>query len=246
MRKFEADILNYRGGIMKIAVVTGGSGGIGSATVEKLLSEGYAVFSQYRSNKQNAVNGCVPIYGDFSTEEGVNRFADEIFSRTDHVDLLVNNAGCALQKIYTDCTDREVEEMIFCDLTAAMLLAKRFLPSMIKRKSGNIINVSSVWGVYGGSCEVAYSAAKGGLIAFTKALAKEVGLSGVRINCVAPGMIDTKMNGNISEEDKKIFAESTALGRMGKPYEIAETIAYLASDKAAFITGQTVSADGGY
>ncbi len=230
----------------KIAVVTGASGGIGSAIVERLLKDGYVVFSHYKSNKNKCVAGAVPVYGDFSDGSGVKAFADKILSQTKKIDLLVNNAGVALQKLFTNCSEEEIENTVFCDLTAAMLLTKFLAPSMISFQSGSIVNISSVWGVYGGSCEVAYSAAKGGIIAFTKALAKELGRSNVRVNCIAPGLIDTAMNGHLSDEDKQNFAEGTALGRMGTPEEIASVVAFLGGEEASYITGQVISADGGF
>lgn len=235
--------------MVKTAVVTGASGGIGRAVALRLAAAGYGVFAHYRSRPERleGLDGAIiPIYGDFSSAEGVNAFADALFRETCRVDVLVNNAGAAAQKLYTDCTDGEVEDTLFVDLTAAMLLTKRVVPAMVARKSGCIVNVSSVWGVYGGSCEAAYSAAKGGLIAFTKALARELGLSNIRVNCVAPGFIETEMNSGLSEEDRRAFLDGVALGRAGRAEEIASVIAFLASEDSSYVTGQIIGADGGF
>lgn len=233
----------------KTAVVTGASGGIGKAIALKLAKDGFRVLAQYRNNYEaieNTGEDIVPIYGDFSDLDGVNAFADSIDRLAARVDVLVNNAGIAMQKLFTDCTDKEVERMLFLDLTAPIILTKRIVSGMVREKKGNIINISSVWGVYGGSMEIAYSAAKGGIISFTKAMAKELGLSNVRVNCVAPGFIDTPMNGSISESDKELFLEGVALNRIGNPEEIASVVAFLASDASSYITGQTLCADGGF
>lgn len=229
----------------KIAVVTGASGGIGRAVCARLLADGYVVYAQYRSNPDKCIPGSVPVFGDFSDRNGVGAFAAQIILATKKIDLLVNNAGISMQKLFTDCTDEETERAVFCDLTSVMLLTRQLSPLLRNATSASVVNLSSVWGVYGGSCEVAYSAAKGGIIAFTKALSKEWGRSNIRVNCVAPGLIDTAMNANLSEFDKKSFAEGTALGRIGEPEEIASAVAFLGSDAASFITGQVISADGG-
>ena len=232
----------------RTVVVTGASGGIGLATVKKLVKSGYSVIAQYRNNGDalKNIDGITPIYGDFSDAEGVNKFADEVLKITDNIYGLVNNAGISMTGLFTDFTDGDVENMIFTDLTSHIILTKRLLPCMTGAMEGSVINVSSIWGVYGGSCEVTYSAAKGGLIAFTKALAKEVGLMKVRANSVSPGFIDTKMNAEFSEEDKEDFCQGLALGRIGSPDEVASVIEFLLSDDASYITGQNIGVDGGF
>ena len=191
----------------KFAVVTGGSGGIGKAIVSRLLSEDYTVAAQYRNNPEGLkdIIGVKPFYGDFSSREGIEAFYEKVKSEFPKIDVLVNNAGVASWKLFTDYSDEEIENLIFTDMTAAILLTKKFLPDMISARKGSIVNISSVWGVYGASCEVPYSAAKAGIIGFTKALSKEVGLSSVRVNCIAPGFIETPMNAKLSEEDKMAF-----------------------------------------
>ena len=160
-------------------------------------------------------------------------------------DALVNNAAVAEQKLLTDITDGDWERMLAVDLSAAFYCCRAALPAMIRRKSGAIVNISSIWGLTGASCEVHYSAAKAGLIGLTKALAKEVGPSGVRVNCVAPGVIDTAMLAGFKEAELDELRGQTPLGRLGAPEDIAAAVLFLAGDGAGFITGQVVCADGG-
>ncbi len=162
------------------------------------------------------------------------------------VGILVNNAGVAQQKLFTDISPSEWRDMMSVHLDGTFYCCREFLPAMIKRHSGAIINISSMWGQVGGSCEVHYSAAKAGVIGLTKALAKEVGPSGIRVNCVAPGVVRTDMLRDFSEEDLQILADDTPLMRLGTPEDIAETVAFLASVKASYITGQIIAPNGGY
>ncbi len=157
---------------------------------------------------------------------------------------MINNAGISQAGLFTDITDLELDKVIEVNLTAPMKLTKAILPMMIRQKQGCIINISSIWGVYGGSCETAYSAAKSGLIGFTKALSKETGISGVRINCIAPGLIQSPMNSHLSEQETAEFAESTSLGKIGSPKDVAHAARYLS--EAEFVTGQVLGVDGGF
>ena len=231
---------------MKKIIVTGASGGIGSAVVEA-LKEDCLVLAQYNKNPSGVPSGqnVIKIHGDFSTKEGVELFATEV-KKFGAPYGLVNCSGVARSGLLTDFSDEGIEELLFIDLVAPVLLTKKILPSFISEKRGSIVNVSSVWGVCGASCETPYSAAKGGIVAFTKALAKELGPSGIRVNCVAPGFIDTAMNANYSEEDRRLFCEELSLGRIGRPEEVAGAIKFLLSDESSYISGQILSVDGGY
>lgn len=157
----------------------------------------------------------------------------------------MNNAGISQQKLFTDLSDFDLNKMLDVNLKGAMLLTKAVVPAMISQKYGRIINISSVWGVCGGSCEVHYSASKAGLIGFTKALAKELGPSGITVNCIAPGLIDTDMNNNLTQEDKEEFAMQTALQRIGSPQDVANLVSFLAGESSGYITSQVIGVDGG-
>jgi 3-oxoacyl-[acyl-carrier protein] reductase len=162
------------------------------------------------------------------------------------VDILVNNAGVALpQQLITDTTTAQFDDLFALDVRGVFLCCRRALPHMIRQKYGRIINIASIWGVAGASCEVAYSAAKAAVIGLTKALANEVGPSGLTVNCVAPGVIDTSMNAHLSAADLTDLAAQTSVGRLGTPEDIARAVAFFAEESADFITGQTLLADGG-
>ena len=162
------------------------------------------------------------------------------------IDLLVNNAGIAQQKLFTDITDSDWDKMIGTDLSGTFYACREALPYMIRQKSGKIINVSSMWGQTGASCEVHYSAAKAGVIGLTKALAKEVGPSGIMVNCVCPGVVDTDMMSSFSKEDVDALTEEIPLGRIASADDIARVISFLASDDADYITGQIIPVNGGF
>ncbi len=229
---------------MKTAVITGGSGSIGNALVEEFSADHRVIFT-YFNNKAKAEEtakkyGAESLYLDQSNINDILKLKDMLTS----CDLLINNAGISSNKLFTDLSDEELKRITDIDLTGAMLLTKAVLPLMIRQKIGCIINISSIWGVYGASCEVAYSAAKAGIIGFTKALSKEVGLSGIRVNCIAPGMIDSKMNSHLSNEEINEFLNSTALCKIGSPKDVAQAARYLF--EAEFVTGQVLGVDGGF
>lgn len=229
---------------MKTAVITGGSGAIGSSLVAEFSSDHRVVFT-YLKNRNKAEQvaakyGAEAVCCDITSENEINKLCD----MADSCDLLINNAGISSIGLFTDMSSNSLYNVINSDLVGAMLVTKMFLPFMISRKSGCIINISSIWGVHGASCEVAYSAAKAGMIGFTKALAKEVGPSGVRVNCIAPGFIDSEMNSHLSPEEVNDFLSGISLCRKGKPSEIAHAARYLS--QADFVTGQVLGVDGGF
>jgi 3-oxoacyl-[acyl-carrier protein] reductase len=192
--------------------------------------------------------GCdaLPVKADVSSPEGASTLIDQTLSRFGNIDVLVNNAGIAQQKLFTDITDSDWQRMLAVNVTGVFNCCRAVLPTMIHNKSGRIINVSSVWGIHGASCEVHYSASKAAVIGLTKALAKEVGPSGILVNCVAPGVINTEMNAVLSADDMAALCEETPLGRIGTPEEAARAIVYLAGANASFITGQVLGVGGGF
>ena len=236
---------------MKTAVVTGASGGIGSAVVKKLCSDGFRVYACCNQSVEKALHlgaelfSCSVVRFDLTEPDRTADAFRKMEEEAGVVDLLVNNAGVAQQKLFTDITDADWDAMIGCDLSAVFRCCRAVLPGMIRRKYGRIVNISSMWGQVGGSCEVHYSAAKAGVIGLTKALAKETALSGVTVNCVAPGVIDTPMLSPFSERDIAALCEEIPMGRLGTPEEVASAVAFLASDDASYITGQVLGVNGG-
>lgn len=239
----------------KVALVTGSSRGIGRAIALRLAQEGYTIALNARHDTETVQKTLkelrdLGVMADFfacdvSDAAAVADMRACVESTLGKVTLLVNNAGIAQQKLFTDIDPAEWRSMMGVHLDGTFHCCREFLPSMISEHKGVIINISSMWGQVGGSCEVHYSAAKAGVIGLTKALAKEVGPAGVRVNCVAPGVIRTDMLSDFSEEDLTALAEETPLMRLGTPEDVAEAVAFLASDKAAFITGQVMAPNGG-
>ena len=231
---------------MKNVLISGGSRGIGRAMVYAFIKEGYKVSFLYKSNEQAAkevadATGALAIRCDVSSPDEVKQALEKV----GEIDILINNAGISVVNLLTDTTLEEWEKLFSINVTGTFLASKYAAKEMIKNHSGKIINISSIWGVSGACMESCYSASKGAVIAFTKALAKELGPSGITVNCVAPGFIDTDMNSDVTEEDRVAFCEETPLGRIGTPEEVANTVLFLASDNASFITGQIISCDGG-
>ena len=229
---------------MKTAIITGGSGSIGSALVAEFSADYRVVFTYLKNrNKAEAIAekyGAELVCCDVTSESDIKKMCCMI----DSCDLLINNAGISSVGLFTDMSGSALNDIINTDLIGTMLVTKAILPLMIRRKSGCIINISSIWGVHGASCEVAYSAAKAGIIGFTKALAKEVGLSGVRVNCIAPGLIESEMNAHLSADELEDFVNDTSLSKIGKPSDIAHAARYLS--QADFVTGQILGVDGGF
>ena len=231
---------------MKKVLITGGSRGIGEACVRKFSDKGYKVFFIYKSSDERAKRleeetGAVSFKCDISDSNEVRN----VIEKTGNIDILVNNAGISHISLFTDTSESDWDRIFDINIKGMFIVTKEVLEGMINKKYGKIVNISSMWGVSGGSCEVAYSASKAAVIGFTKALAKEEGPSGINVNCVAPGVIETEMNAHLSDEDKKELSNETPLMRLGSPEEIADTVYFLCSDEASFITGQIICADGG-
>ena len=238
-----------------LALITGASGGIGSAISRKLASMGFDIAVHYHRSQKDAMLLCreieerfgvsaSAIQADLSDREQVKQLAEKALA-IGTVDVLVNNAGLSYRELFQFTEENRVNDVLSVNLTSAMLLTKLIVPSMIARHDGRIINISSMWGVSGGSCEVHYSAAKAGLVGFTKALAKEVGPSGITVNCIAPGLIDTKMNDELDEQAKEEVVAETPMARIGLPEDVAAAVGFFAGKEASFITGQTLCVDGG-
>ena len=230
----------------KIALVTGASRGIGKATALALARDGWTVHVNYIQSREAAEavaaqTGGMAICADVSDAQAVCA----MFEKIGPVDLLVNNAGVAVYGLLTDLDPAVWQRLFDVNVTGMYNCCRCAIPPMVHEKAGHIINLASILGTNGASCEVAYSATKGAGVAFTKALAKELGPSGIRVNCVAPGCIDTDMIANLSPEDKAELADSTSLCRMGTAEDVADAITLLASERARFVTGQVLGVDGG-
>lgn len=239
----------------KCALITGGAKGIGEAICRALARDGYSIAINYKSSLKEAqeLKDSLSAITDaeiFKADVSDSSQVEEMFSQVEKVfggvSVLVNNAGIAEQSLFTDITDDMWQRMIGVNLTGAFNCCRRALPHMINEKSGCIVNIASMWGEVGASMEVHYSAAKAGLIGLTKALAKEVGLSGIRVNAVSPGVVLTDMMSSFSDEDKAVLREETPLNALGSPEDIGEAVSFLASDKAKFVTGQVLSVNGGF
>lgn len=232
-------------------LITGGTRGIGRACVKRFASDGHRVAFLYRSREDLAAGlekktGAVAIRADLSDPSAAVSAAEQAQALLGDIDVLVNNAGISQIRLFTDITDADWKQMLDTNLSGAFYITRTVLPGMIRKKSGRIIQIGSMWGKVGASCEVHYSAAKAALRGMTLALAKEVGPSGITVNCIEPGVILTDMNRELDAETMRSLCNETPLGRCGTPEEVAALAAFLASDEAGFITGQTIGIDGGY
>lgn len=237
-------------------IVTGASRGIGKACALAFGKSGADVIINYARSKEKAEEVCeeisklggraLPFCADVADRKAVDEMIAFAHSNFGSISTLVNNAGIAEQIMFCDITEEKWDRMFAVDVKGVYNCIQAALPDMIHNKSGRIINISSMWGITGASCEVHYSAAKAAVIGMTKALAKELGPSGITVNAIAPGVISTEMNGNISEEIMSELKEETPIGRIGNPEDIAETALFLASPQASFITGEVISVNGGF
>ena len=236
---------------MKTVLITGGSRGIGKALVEQFSSAGYAVAFTYKNSENKAKSlaestGALAIRADSASSADITKAVNTVIECLGEVDILVNNAAVSSFSLLTDLTEEEWNNTLSVNLTAPFLYSKAVIPGMVRKKEGRIVNISSMWGLVGASCEAHYSASKAGLIGLTKALAKELGPSGITVNAVAPGLIATDMNKALSAEDISSICDETPLMRMGKPEEVARAVMYLCGDDASFITGEVLNISGGF
>ena len=236
---------------MKTVLITGGSRGIGRAMVELFSKEGYSVAFTYKNSENEAkslaeATGALAIRADSASEEDVLRAVKLAEEHLQGIGCLINNAGVSSFSLFTDLTLEDWNRFISVNLTGAFLYSKAVIPGMVHRKSGSIINISSMWGIVGSSCEVHYSTTKAALIGMTKALAKELGPSGIRVNAIAPGVIATDMNRALGEEDIAVLKDETPLMKIGSPLDVAKAALFLAGDCADFITGEVMNISGGY
>ncbi|MCM1523694.1 MAG: 3-oxoacyl-ACP reductase FabG [Ruminococcus sp.] len=235
----------------KTVLITGASGGIGGECAREFAKAGYNVAAVYFNNRNAALSlkeetGCEIFRcnaADFKEAHAAVSSVSDIFGGAD---VLINNAGMARQALFSDITEEMWDEMFAVNVKSVYNFTHAALPYMIRRKYGRIINISSMWGQCGASCEVDYSASKAAVIGFTKALAKETGLSGVTVNCIAPGVIDTPMNRLLDDGVMESLKEETPVNRIGTPYDIARTALFLADERADFITGQVIGVNGGF
>ncbi len=239
---------------MKNIIVTGSSRGIGKCLVENLAKEGNNVLLNYNKSEKQALQiqrelkedgFLIEIFkADVSKKSEVKKMIDYALNKWGYIDVLINNAGIAKLNLFQNVTEEEWDEIINTNLKSAFCATQLVLPSMINRKSGLIINISSMWGLVGASCETIYSISKAGIDAMTKSLAKELGPSNIRVNSIAPGIIDTDMNSILDEHIKNELKDETPLGKIGKPIDIYKCVKWLMEDE--FTTGQVISVNGGY
>ncbi len=241
---------------MKNILITGASHGIGRAIAIHFAKNGYNVIANYNKSENEAFMlknelsslgySCHVVKANVANHDEVKMMFEFIISNFGQLDALVNNAGISIEKPFLDVTYDDWNETISTNLNGTFYCCKEALNDMIKRHQGAIVNISSIWGQCGASCEVPYSVSKAGVIGLTKSLAQEFGPSNIRINCVAPGFIDTKMNSNLSTEEVKTFTEDIPLMRIGTPEDVAKAVYFLISDDSKYITGHVLSVNGGY
>ena len=232
---------------MKNVLITGGSRGIGKECVKLFRTAGYKTYFMYKENDEMAEKtaretGAVAVKCDISSFKEVEKSKNII---KDDIDIIINNAGISQIKMFQDITEEDWDRIFNTNIKGMYNVIKCYMDKMINKKWGRIINISSMWGETGGSCEVHYSASKAAVIGLTKALAKELAPSGITVNCVSPGLIETEMNSHLSEEDIKEIEKETPVGRTGKPEEVAKAVMYFASEESGFTTGAVLPVNGG-
>lgn len=240
----------------QVALITGASRGIGRAVATELSRQGYAVCINYIQSREAAealaaqLRGqgreAIAVQADVANSGAVNAMVRQVEAELGPVTLLVNNAGISWHGLFQDMDDGEWDRTLAVNLTGARNAARAVLPRMISEKAGCIVNISSMWGLRGASCEVAYACSKAAIVGLTRSLALELAPSRIRVNCVAPGCIETDMVRVLGEQTQEMLVEETPIGRLGMPEDIAHAVAFLASEKASFITGQVLTADGGF
>ncbi len=235
---------------MKTVLITGAGGGIGKAIAETFVKENYFPILHYHQSQEtvllaNQLNG-MAVQADLSEISEIENMTRQVLKEVSHIDVLVNNAGMSISGLLTDISPETRKKLFAVNVLGAIECTRLFLPSMIHRKAGAIINISSMWGQVGASCEVDYSASKAAIIGFTKALAQEVAPSQIRVNCIAPGVIQTKMLDCYDETTLQALAEETPLQRLGTPQDIAKAVYFLSSEQSSFITGQILGVNGGF
>ncbi len=237
---------------MKTVIITGASGDIGFALCKAFLKEGYNVVASYNQNDVKPLESyakeskVIYVKADVSKRKEVISLFNAAYEKFGSIDVVINNAAISLSGVFQDMTETQLSQIIDVNIKGVFYVSQLAAEYMLKNKSGSIINISSMWGEVGASCEAAYSMTKAAVIGLTKALAKELGPSGIRVNCISPGFIDTKMNACYSKEDIMQIVGDTPLCRIGKAEEVADAAVYIASDKASFITGQILGVNGGY
>lgn len=239
----------------KVAVVTGASRGIGRAVAKQLAVEGFYVVACFNKSEKQAqsllaeldkISRAIAVRVDVSNEEDVKNLLTQTLKSFGKVDVLVNCAGVSDTRLLIDSTREDYDHVFDINMRGTYNTCKILGREMLSNQCGKIINFSSVWGQVGGSCESVYSASKGAIIAFTKALAKEFGPNGINVNCVAPGFVETDMTKNVEDDVREEIKENTPLNRLGTPEDVAGAVSFLASEKSNFITGQVITVDGGW
>lgn len=236
----------------KFVLITGASGGIGRAIALKLAEEGYSLYLHYHRNDEaikNLLNYLeefqgeyIPIQANLATSEGYKKLAEHIFS----IDAIIHNSGSSHYGLLVDLHEDDVDDLIGLHVKTPLLLTKELLPKLLTKKAGNIVVISSIWGQTGAACEVAYSTVKGAQIAFVKALSKEVALNGIRVNAIAPGVIQTEMLQHFNEAELEMIKGDIPTGKLGTPENIADGVSFLLSDRSSYMTGQVLAINGGW